>query len=146
MLPPHISTFHSWLHHSCQAQAAGQTASQEGSRVNLHKILGQPPSPSATNSCQEEEEEEEDYRDWEVDPCVPKTSDELLAKLAKLYAGCVKIPGHSVAITAIVQDQRKKKELKEMFHLLGLSLHVEDELKRIGTEAEACRRAQVTEE
>ena len=58
--------------------------------VNTHKTLGQLPSPSATNSCQEEEEEEEgkeevcpgegEDRDWEVDPCVPKMMEELLAK------------------------------------------------------------------
>ena len=65
--------------------------------------MGQPLSPSGTNSCQEEEKEEgegeeevclgvEEYRHWEVDPCVPKTNEELWTKLAKLYAGHVKVP------------------------------------------------------
>ena len=69
---------------------------RKAAEVNLHKTLDQPPSPSATNSCQEEEEEEEaskeevclgveEDRDWEVDPCVPKTNEESLTKLVKLY-------------------------------------------------------------
>ena len=63
-------------------------------------------------------------RDWEVDPCVPKSKEELLAKLVKLYAGPVKIPGcwakipyrDTVTITAMAQDQGKRQELKEVFH------------------------------
>ena len=32
-------------------------------------------------------------RDWKVDPCVLKSKEEPLAKMGKLYAGRVKIPG-----------------------------------------------------
>ena len=114
--------------------------------VYPHKTLGQPPSPSATNSCHEEEEEEEEGegkcvkedRDWEVDPWVPKTNKELLTKLAKLDAGHVKILGRcaeipyrdTAMITSMVQDQGKREELKKVFHQLGLSLHTEDGLQR----------------
>ena len=51
-----------------------------------------------------------------------------------------------MTITGMAQDQGKKEELKEVFHQLGLSLHTEDELRRIFTEAEACGGAQVPEE
>ena len=63
---------------------------------------------------------EEEGKDLEIDPCAPKTNEEPLAKLAKLFAGCVKIPGHSakipcmgaMTITAMAQDQEKTEELK----------------------------------
>ena len=35
----------------------------------------------------------EEDTDWEVDPCVPKTNEELLTKLTKFDAGHVKVPG-----------------------------------------------------
>ena len=58
----------------------------------------------------------EEDRDWEVDPCVPKTNKVLWTKLAKLYDRCVKVPGccaknpygDMVTITAMAQDQGKR--------------------------------------
>ena len=96
----------------------------------------------------------EEDRDWKVDPCVPMMNEELLTKLAKLCAGHVKILGHftkipyreTVTITAMAQDQGKREELQEVFHQLGLSLHTEDELKKILVVVEVSGRAQVTEE
>ena len=35
----------------------------------------------------------EENRNWELDPFVPKTNDELWTKLAKSYAGHIKLPG-----------------------------------------------------
>ena len=51
-----------------------------------------------------------------------------------------------VTITAMAEDRGKREELKEVFHQKGLSLYTEDALRRILTKAEACQRAQVTEE
>ena len=96
----------------------------------------------------------EEDRDWAMDSYVPKMKEELLTKLAKLYAGCVKVPGlcakvpyrDMVIITSMAQDQGKREELMEVFHQLGLSLHTENELRRILAEAQAHGRAQVTKE
>ena len=86
-----------------------------------------------------------------INPCVPKSNEELLAKLAKLSAGHVKIPWHCAKIPYRGYGDHHchgsgSRELKEVFHQLGLYLPTEDELKRILAEAEACRRAQVTKE
>ena len=45
-----------------------------------------------------------------------------------------------MTIVAIAQDQKKRQELKEFFHQLGLSLLTEDKLKKILTEGEVHRR------
>ena len=80
-------------------------------------------------------------------------NEELLAKLVKLYTGGVKIPGHCIkiphreimTITAMAQDQGKTETLKEVFHHLWLSLHTEDDQKRILVEVVGPDRAQVTQ-
>ena len=51
-----------------------------------------------------------------------------------------------MTILVMTQVQGKREELKLMFHQLGLSLHTEDELRRILAEEEASTRAQVTKE
>lgn len=106
---------------------------------------GQPPSPSVATLAEEAEEDVLRGRDWDVNPCIPNSDEELFAKLAKLYAGRVKMSGYkakipyrdTVTITNTARDQTKRDELKDVFRQVGQVLHTEEEFHRLLAEAEA---------